>query len=215
LAAVFSLKSDAAKRPVAREPGRPSVMADRRLEVLRTAARMFSREGYRNATLQDVADALGIRRPALYYYARSKEELIAECGRIAYAQLHAAIAEANVEATGRARIETFFRHYTNIILDDFGRCFVLTNLREFSATQEEATRKAQIEIGRAVQSMIKVGIADGSIKPCDPVLVGHALFGAFNNLPVWYKASAGRSLADIVDGYFKIFGSGLHTEPSS
>lgn len=190
-------------------------MADRRREVLRTAARIFSREGYRNATLQDVADALGIRRPALYYYARSKEELIGECGRIAYAELHAAIAEANAEATGRARLETFFRSYTSIILDDFGRCFVLTNLREFSSSQEQETRQAQIEIGRAVQSMIKLGIADGSIKPCDPVVVGHALFGAFNDLPVWYKPSAGRSLPDIVDSYLKIFGSGLHAEPSA
>ena len=190
-------------------------MAERRLEVLRTAARIFSLEGYRNASLQDVADVLGIRRPALYYYARSKEELIDECGRIAYAQLQAAISEANTEATGRARLETFFRSYANIILDDFGRCFVLTNLREFSSSQEEKTRQAQIEIGRAVQSMIKVGIADGSIKPCDPVLVGHALFGAFNNLPVWYKPAAGRSLPEIVDSYLKIFGSGLHAEPGT
>jgi AcrR family transcriptional regulator len=190
-------------------------MADRRLEVLRAAARIFSLEGYRNATLQDVADALGIRRPALYYYARSKEELIAECGRIADAQLHAAISDANAEPTGRARLETFFRRYTNIIFDDFGRCFVLTNLREFSPSQEEATRRAQIEIGRAIQSMIKLGIADGSIKPCDPVIVGHALFGAFNTLPVWYKPSARRSLPDIVASYLKIFGSGLHAEPGS
>lgn len=205
-----SAKSGATQRPATRGPGRPRAIADRRLEVLRTAARIFSQEGYRNATLQDVADALGFRRPALYYYARSKDELIGECGRIAYAELRAAISEANVEATGRARIETFFRSYASIVLDDFGRCFVLTNLREFSPLQEEETRQAQIEIGRAVQSMIKLGITDGSIRQCDPVVVSHALFGAFNGLPVWYKPSALRSFSDIVESYLEVFGSGLH-----
>jgi AcrR family transcriptional regulator len=185
-------------------------MADRRLEVLRTAARIFSREGYRNATLQDVADALGVRRPALYYYARSKDELISECGRIAHAELMTAIASANEESTGRQRLEAFFRSYARIILDDFGRCFVLTNLREFSPQQEGRTREVQIEIGRSVQAMIKLGIADGSIKPCDPVIAGHALFGAFNNLPVWYKPAAGRSLSEIIDTYLQIFGGGLN-----
>ena len=66
-------------------------------EVLRVAARLFSEQGFRQATLEDVAAALNVTRPALYHYSRSKDELAAKCLDIAIAE----ISEADVEATLR------------------------------------------------------------------------------------------------------------------
>jgi AcrR family transcriptional regulator len=45
-------------------------------EVLDTAARIFHERGYADATIQDVADALGILKGSLYYYIDSKEDLL-------------------------------------------------------------------------------------------------------------------------------------------
>ena len=49
---------------------------DRRMQILTVAARLFVEQGYRATSLQDVADLLGVTRPALYYYFGSKEELL-------------------------------------------------------------------------------------------------------------------------------------------
>jgi AcrR family transcriptional regulator len=50
--------------------------ADRRRQILSIAARLFVDKGYRATSLQDVADVLGVTRPAIYYYFTSKEELL-------------------------------------------------------------------------------------------------------------------------------------------
>jgi AcrR family transcriptional regulator len=45
-------------------------------EILDQAMRLFAERGYEGTTLQDVADAVGLSRPNLYNYVRSKEELL-------------------------------------------------------------------------------------------------------------------------------------------
>src|SRR3712207_6745906 len=40
------------------------------------AARLFTERGFSGTSLQDIADAMGISRPALYYYVDSKEALL-------------------------------------------------------------------------------------------------------------------------------------------
>jgi AcrR family transcriptional regulator len=45
-------------------------------EVLETAAEVFARRGYAAATVQDVADDLGMLKGSIYYYIKSKEDLL-------------------------------------------------------------------------------------------------------------------------------------------
>ena len=46
-------------------------------EIYEQAIRLFAERGFAGTSLQDIADALGITRPALYYYVKSKDELLA------------------------------------------------------------------------------------------------------------------------------------------
>jgi AcrR family transcriptional regulator len=45
-------------------------------EILERAAELFAERGYAGTTVQDIADALGMSRPALYYYVKSKDVLL-------------------------------------------------------------------------------------------------------------------------------------------
>ncbi|HET6952478.1 MAG TPA: TetR/AcrR family transcriptional regulator [Acidimicrobiales bacterium] len=45
-------------------------------EILDKAAVLFDTQGYGQAALQDIADAVGIARPSIYHYFRSKEEIL-------------------------------------------------------------------------------------------------------------------------------------------
>jgi AcrR family transcriptional regulator len=48
----------------------------REREVVDAAAKVFARKGYAAATIQDVADELGILKGSLYYYIKTKEDLL-------------------------------------------------------------------------------------------------------------------------------------------
>ena len=45
-------------------------------ELLQNAIRLFSRGGFQQTSLQEIASELGITRPLFYYYFESKEDLL-------------------------------------------------------------------------------------------------------------------------------------------
>jgi AcrR family transcriptional regulator len=45
-------------------------------EILERAAELFAERGFGGTTVQDIADALGMSRPALYYYVKSKDVIL-------------------------------------------------------------------------------------------------------------------------------------------
>ncbi len=178
-------------------------------EVLRIAARLFSQQGFRQATLEDVAAALNITRPALYHYARSKDELAAKCLDIATAEINDAMEQARARQTGREQVEAFFHRYAEIICDDFGRCFVLVNRREYGPELQEISRTYERRCDHAIREMAKAGAADGSLRDVDPADVSRALFGAFNGVPVWFKPGGRRTPGRIADNFLSLLLAGL------
>ncbi|HEY5007039.1 MAG TPA: TetR/AcrR family transcriptional regulator [Caulobacteraceae bacterium] len=178
-------------------------------EVLRVAARLFSEQGFRQATLEDVAAALNVTRPALYHYSRSKDELAAKCLDIAIAEISEAAESARRHKTGREQIAAFFRRYAEIICDDFGRCFVLVNRREYGPELQEINRTHQRRIDHVVRDMARAGVADGSLREVDPADVSRALFGAINGIPVWYRPGGRRTPGRIADDFLFLMLTGM------
>ncbi|SRR6266851_7349988 len=66
-----------------------------RTRILESAHRVFSQKGYREATMDEIAEGLGLSKPALYRYYKSKEELFRE------------ILESYIQATAKALRESF------------------------------------------------------------------------------------------------------------
>ena len=79
----------AARRPARRPPrialaGAAAARATTTLKrdaVIRAAARAFNERGYHNTSLDDIAAALGVTKPTVYYYVANKEQLLFECFR--------------------------------------------------------------------------------------------------------------------------------------
>ncbi|MDF5754529.1 TetR/AcrR family transcriptional regulator [Spongiactinospora sp. TRM90649] len=51
--------------------------SDTRERIQRVALEMFAERGYEKTTLQEVAERLGITRPALYYHFKAKSDILA------------------------------------------------------------------------------------------------------------------------------------------
>jgi AcrR family transcriptional regulator len=68
--------------------------------ILSRAAKLFNTKGARSTTLADVANRLGLTKTSLYYYVKTKEDLIYQCYVSAMERLHRSLDE------GRAREQT-------------------------------------------------------------------------------------------------------------
>ncbi len=182
----------------------------RRLDVLRAAARTFNRLGFHIATLDDVADELGVTKPALYYYARSKDEILFACGQMALEAFSAALDKSlSQEMNGLERLTKFFRLYAEIICEDFGRCLVLTEPRDLASKSRHKNVSGRREMNYAIREIIRDGIRDGSIRPCDERALAIAMFDAFNGLGRWFNERGPSSLSAVVDQYLAIFLNGV------
>jgi TetR/AcrR family transcriptional regulator, cholesterol catabolism regulator len=192
-----------------RPRGRPPRFNSRRAELLDVAARIFCERGYQNATLEDVADAMNITRPALYHYGMGKEAILSECNLIANTQLRAAITIANQETTGLGELVSYFRQYIELSHGYMVACFILTDRRYMGPVVGERDRQNQRELGHAVQAMVERGVADGSIRPCKPSEVSRTLYGAFNGTLSPFRPNAEDDLNALADSILEIFIDGL------
>lgn len=49
---------------------------EKKLNIMNAAVKLFAEKGYHATSIQDIADALGIAKGAMYFYFKSKEELL-------------------------------------------------------------------------------------------------------------------------------------------
>ena len=81
--------------------GRASAGAGRRREILDVAERLFAEHGYASTSMDDVAEAVGVTKPAIYHYFRSKDDILLE---IRQSIIDDALARV-VEQAHRAHVE--------------------------------------------------------------------------------------------------------------
>jgi len=103
-----------------RKPGRPSTNDSRRKEILEKSTDCFIKFGFNKTTLDEIGEAIGFNKAALYYYFKNKEELFLQVVNnqltIGLNKLQQDIAEMS---DSEAKILKYFWNrtqvYTNII----------------------------------------------------------------------------------------------------
>ena len=169
-------------------PARAAQFELKRQVVLRTAARTFSKRGFHQTTLANVAEELHIAKPTLYHYFKSKDEILLEIQQVAISQItDVPLEPESSETNGREQLKTFVRRYVEMIIDDFGTCLIMTSVKSLQQENQAAIRKGSKRIEKMMREILRRGGADESIPPCDPKITAMFFFGALNWIPYWYK----------------------------
>ena len=148
----------------------------RREQILDVALQVFATNGFHGASMNDVADAVGVTKPVLYQHFDSKRDLyqalIDEVGD----RLLASITKATAEATdGKSQTELGYRAYFRWVSDDhdaFRFLFGSGTRRddEFNAAVQRITAEA----AKAVAPLIAVDIDERHRTTLAHALVGLA-----------------------------------------
>jgi AcrR family transcriptional regulator len=87
---------------------------DTKARILATARELFARRGVQQTSLRDIAEQLGITKPALYYHFDSREALVASIVRPLLDDMEAFMAER--EARPRPAPRTLLADYFDMML---------------------------------------------------------------------------------------------------
>ena len=98
--------------------GRAPGYATQRDEILARAAALFARQGYPGTSMNEVAEACGMSKAALYHYVRDKDQLLVEIAQGHVARLVALVGEVEAEKLPAAEhlrrlIERFVQEYAS------------------------------------------------------------------------------------------------------
>ena len=183
---------------------------EKRMLLLKTAARMFNEDGYDRTSLTNIANRLGITKPSLYYYVKNKEEILFLISKVILDELKGTLDSIGSEyATGREKLRAFITEYIRLIRTDFGKCLVTPNDMPLSEDSRNVLQKSKKYLDQAARAMIMEGIKDGSLVTSSPKFSTFSIFGAINWMCFWYREDGGTSIEEITENILDLFMKGL------
>lgn len=210
-----SSRSAAAKRAKAR-PGWNNVVksADEQYElkkkaVIAEAIRAFGHTGYHNTSLDDIASRLSVTKPALYYYFKSKTELLYECHSLAMDIGDQAIEHVQSKGgSGLEKLQRLVEYYIDNLTRELSAPAILHEMAAMSPEHRARILQRRRKFDRKMRHLVEEGIADGTIEACDPKLAVFWFMGAINQIPRWFRSDGESSGAEIAKAFvrFLVFG---------
>jgi AcrR family transcriptional regulator len=88
---------------------------DTRSRLRELALRLFAEQGYEKTSLREIAEQLGVTKAALYYYFKSKEDIVRSLVEDYVADLDALIAWARAQPRGPHTRAEIIRRYLHIV----------------------------------------------------------------------------------------------------
>jgi AcrR family transcriptional regulator len=165
--------------------------ARKRDAILRAATEIINIKGYALATMTEIAAALDLRDAALYYYFPNKQALVFACHQSSLERFDRVLSETSIDGgTGFERLERFLR----ALLVESARNGPLLYFGDRSyldEDQRDAIAACSEHLTLRLEQLIKDGMADGSITPCESSLVVQLLLGMLIWLAKWVPTVEG------------------------
>jgi AcrR family transcriptional regulator len=166
---------------------RPANGADRRIEILKSAAAAFRRRGYHGASVDEIASALEMTKGNLYYYFRNKEEILYACHDYSLDVLLALMLDVQA---GTARPDEKLRRlilaFVHLMLDELQGTALTLDLQALSPSLQRRIIAKRDRFDRGLREIIQQGIDSGLFRAGDPKMIGFAIMGAVNWITKWF-----------------------------
>jgi TetR/AcrR family transcriptional regulator, cholesterol catabolism regulator len=182
---------------------------DEKLEsILRTAAAIFAEKGYHQASIRDIARATGVSLSGLYYYFKSKEELLFLIQDHAFGTLLSNLERQleGVEGPHR-RLRVLMENHLRYFVDAKAEMKVLSHESE-SLTGDyrrrvNAKKRRLSDVAMEIVRELRPG---GDV---DPRVATFAMFGMMNWLYNWHRPQSDVAVEKLVDDMYRIFLHGI------
>jgi AcrR family transcriptional regulator len=165
--------------------------------VLDAAAELFLAEGYDAATMQQLADKLGLHKSSLYHYVDGKEDLLQQLTDSAQAAGEAALDEAEQAADENAFLAALSLAVDQT-LGDIGRVSLVLRQKPGTATGDAVVERRRAYDRRLSALIEKAQQAGGVRGDIHPMLMARLTLGMVSWLVEWYDSELSRFDSDVI-----------------
>ena len=154
--------------------------------LLEAAAELFLVEGYDGASMQQLADSVGLHKSSLYHYVTGKEDLLGKLTSEAQTAAEKNMAEAEAKNDKKQAMIDALTFAIDQTLDDLGKVSLVLRQKPDSVTGEKITERRR-EHDRRLSAIIEAAQQSGDVRnDIHPVLLSRLLMGMIAWLVEWY-----------------------------
>ena len=166
----------------------------KRIEILRSAAAAFRRRGYHGASVDEIARTLHMTKGSLYYYFKSKEEILFFCHDYSVDILLELLAEAEAsQAAPDEKLRRLIEAFVHMILDELRGTALTLDVQALSPRLLRMVVAKRDRFDHGVRKIVEAGMDQGLFARGDAKLLTFAMLGAVNWITRWFDPEGSAS----------------------
>jgi len=165
-------------------------------------------------TLDEIATQIGATKGIIYYYFKSKGDMLYQLNNYFFDFVSEALNPATIppDLNAQQKLETLLRNYILVSCKHWQLANVLWSdmaLREMSSGQARGTIKRRRDLIHHIADLIAEMIQVKLIEPVDPKVASLMVFGSMVYVSTWYKQGGKLSPEEVADYTVKMVFKGL------
>lgn len=185
----------------------------REREIYRAAVEIFHRKGFSDASVEDIADAVGILKGSLYHYINSKEDLLFGILREVHTEVDELLraARERTELSPLSRLLDYVHRQVSYNAENVEKIAVYYHdLNQLSRDRLDEITELRHAHERYVRELIAEAQEQGEIEAVlDQRLVAAQVFASMGWLYTWYRRGGSLSAQSIADFTVEFLRRGL------
>ena len=187
----------------------------RKKEIVLQATELFHRQGFIATSLEDIGNAIGIKREGIYHYFKDKSEILYAVIKPTSDGLLRGLKQImalpiSAEERLYLAIENHL-HQFNSNYREMEIIFRAVYAKE-RGNRPDALARTWSAYGDLWIELIRSGMSAGEFDASlNPKLVAYAMLGTCNTLSTWYDPYGEATVRDLTRNYFSVFAFGLTT----
>lgn len=180
--------------------------------LLTQAVRLFAQRGFEGTSVQEIVEAAGVTKGAMYHYFASKDDLLFEIyHRLLSLQAARLSAIADGPGTAEERARAAAADVVETTLGSIDEAIVFfRSMHMLPRDKQAAVRADRRRYHERFRALVEEGQRAGSFRADVPGDVAvHFFFGAVNQLGTWYRHGGGLSPQQVAEHYAELFLAGL------
>jgi AcrR family transcriptional regulator len=183
---------------------------ERRTEILRSLGDVLREKHVSALRMQDIADRLGLTKGNLYYYFKSKQDLLFHCHvRSMEGSLRALEQVQAMEGPAGERVHVLLVLHIRNILDESYGAVLLTDLENLPRGQRRDDIAMRDRFEHGLRDLIRAGIETGEFPERNVTTIGFAILGGINWISKWYNPKGPETSSQIASAFADFYVDGL------
>ncbi len=183
---------------------------DKREQLLSKAVQLFLKYGYEKTSMRDLAKAVGIQAPGIYYHFKSKKDILYQINQESWQKYNELILnKAKAIADPEEKIKLYI---CNMILYQFklGKTtLILDDSTPVKYLRERKTQEREV-FNFLRDTLRELAEIKGIQKTKDPAVSAFTLYSMVAHIHKWYNPKGRMSLEDLANQIIQFFFNGFY-----